>query len=63
MGLSIPTIVYGNDVGMRSTAEAFTVVPFQIGDNSLNVKLYISHGEGKRNPLGHLCVSSSSISV
>jgi CheY-specific phosphatase CheX len=57
MGLSIPTVVYGNDVGMRSTAEAFTVVPFEIAGSSLNVKLYITHGEAKRNSLGHLCLS------
>lgn len=57
VGLGVPTIVYGNDVGMRSTSEAFTVVPFQIDGDSLNVKLYMTHGQEKRNPLSTFCAA------
>lgn len=53
MGLSTPTVVYGNDVGMRSTGEPFTVVPLTIEGFKMWVKLYLIRVEEKRNPLSH----------
>jgi|GEM_PF-3105104 len=60
MGLSTPTVIYGNDVGMRSSGEAFTVIPIQIAEHLLHIKLYITRVEEKRNPLSHFWAASFS---
>ena len=60
MGLSTPTVIYGNDVGMRSSGEAFTIIPIQIAEHLLHVKLYITRVEEKRNPLSHFWAATYS---
>jgi chemotaxis protein CheX len=59
MGLSTPTVVYGNDVGMRSTGDPFMVVPVRIEEAELRVKLYMVRVEEKRNPLSHFWAASN----
>jgi chemotaxis protein CheX len=53
MGLSTPTVIYGNDVGMRSTGEPFIILPVRIDEASLRIKLYMVRIEDKRHPLSH----------
>jgi len=60
MGLSTPTVVYGNDVGMRSTGEPFTVVPVVVDGCDLRLKLYMVRVEEKRNPLSHFWAATHS---
>jgi CheY-specific phosphatase CheX len=52
MALSIPTIIYGTDVEMRTSGELITVLPIKIGDQLLHVKLYMNSLEEKRGALG-----------
>ncbi|MBB6146577.1 CheY-specific phosphatase CheX [Silvibacterium bohemicum] len=52
MALSIPTIIYGTDVEMRTSGELITVLPIEIGDQLLRVKLYMNSLEEKRGALG-----------
>lgn len=59
-GLSTPTVIYGNDVGMRSSGDAFTVIPVQIGDNRIQLKIYIVQMEEKKNSLSHFWAASCS---
>jgi chemotaxis protein CheX len=60
MGLSTPTVVYGNDVGMRSTGEPFTVLPVVIEGAELRVKLYMIRVEEKQNRMSHFWAASNS---
>jgi chemotaxis protein CheX len=59
-GLSTPTVIYGDNVGMRSSGDAFTVIPVQIGDNSIQLKIYIIQMEEKKNTLSHFWAASCS---
>ena len=58
MGLSTPTVVYGNDVGMRSTGEPFTVLPVVVDGCEIRFKLYMVRVEEKRNPMSHFWAAS-----
>ena len=60
MGLSTPTVIYGNDVGMRSSGEAFTVIPIHIAEHLLHVKLFLARVEEKRTSLSHFWAASYS---
>jgi CheY-specific phosphatase CheX len=51
MALSIPTIIYGTDVEMRTSGELIAVLPITIGQNALRVKLYMNNLEEKRAAL------------
>jgi chemotaxis protein CheX len=59
-GLSTPTVIFGNDVGMRSSGDAFTVVPIQIGEDSIQLKVYIIQMEEKRRAFSHFWAASCS---
>jgi len=52
MALSIPTIIYGTDVEMRTSGELVAVLPITIGEDALRVKLYMNRQEERRTPLG-----------
>jgi CheY-specific phosphatase CheX len=53
MGLSTPTVIYGNDVGMRGAKEQFTVIPVETGQHELSLKLYMTRRDEKRNGPSH----------
>jgi len=53
MGLSTPTVIYGNNVGMRSAGDAFTALPIQIAEHTLNAKLYMVQVEERRHSIGN----------
>ncbi len=59
-GLSTPTVIYGNDVGMRISGDAFTVIPVQIGESKIHLKVYIIQMEEKKNILNHFWAASCS---
>lgn len=59
-GLSTPTVIYGNDVGMRSTGDAFTVIPVQVGESQVHLKIYITKMDEKRQTLSHYWAASCS---
>ena len=48
MALSIPTIIYGTDVEMRTSGDLIAVLPIKISEHALRVKLYMNHLEEKR---------------
>ena len=58
MGLSTPTVIYGNEVGMRSAGEAFVTIPVLWEDQALEVKLYMAKVEDKRQVLNHFWAAS-----
>jgi len=60
MGLSIPTVVYGDDVGMRSSGGAFTVVPVEIDGFTVKVMMYFARSEETRSAPAHFWAASSS---
>jgi CheY-specific phosphatase CheX len=51
MALSIPTIVYGTDVEMRTSGELIATLPIKIGAFDLRVKLYMNSLEERRGAL------------
>jgi chemotaxis protein CheX len=51
LALSIPTIIYGTDVEMRTSGELAAVLPIRIGEHALRVKLYMNRQEERRSPL------------
>lgn len=51
MALSIPTIVYGTDVEMRTSGELIAVLPIGIGEHSLRVKVYMNRQDERRSAL------------
>jgi CheY-specific phosphatase CheX len=53
MGLSTPTVIYGNNVGMRSAGEAFTALPIQIAEHALSAKIYMVQVEQKKHSVGN----------
>jgi chemotaxis protein CheX len=59
MGLSIPTVIYGNNVGMRSSGGKFMVVPVQIEKHELKVMMYFAKTEETRNSPAHFWASTS----
>jgi chemotaxis protein CheX len=59
-GLSTPTVIFGNDVGMRSSGDAFTVIPIQIGEDCIQLKVYIIQMEEKRSTFSHFWAASCS---
>ena len=59
-GLSTPTVIYGNNVGMRSSGDAFTVIPVQIGESKIQLKIYVIQMEEKKNTLSHFWAASCS---
>jgi CheY-specific phosphatase CheX len=59
MGLSIPTVIYGNNVGMRSSGGRFIVVPVKIDKHELKVMMYFAKTEETRNSPAHFWASTS----
>jgi chemotaxis protein CheX len=59
-GLSAPTVIYGNDVGMRSTGDPFTVIPVQVGESQVHLKIYITRMDERRHTLSHYWAASCS---
>jgi chemotaxis protein CheX len=59
LGLSIPTVIYGNDVGMRSSGGAFIVIPVKIDEHDLKVMMYFAKVEETRNSPAHFWASTS----
>ncbi len=53
MGLSIPTVIYGEDVGMRSSGGSFTVVPVEIEGFAVKVMVYLARAEETRTSPAH----------
>jgi len=51
MALSIPTIVYGTDVEMRTSGELVAALPIKVGEFDLRVKLYMNNLEERRGAL------------
>jgi CheY-specific phosphatase CheX len=60
MALSIPTIIYGTDIEMRTSGELITVLPIKIGEHALRVKLYMNNLEEKRTALSQFWTISCS---
>jgi CheY-specific phosphatase CheX len=51
IALSIPTIISGADIEMRTSGELITVLPVQIGEHTLRVKLFLNHLGERRTAL------------
>ncbi len=45
---------------MRSSGDAFTVIPVQIGENNIQLKVYIIQMDEKKHTLSHFWAASCS---
>ena len=60
MGLSLPTVIYGNNVGMRSVGAAFTIVPFEIDEHKLMVRMHFVRAEKRVSSTTQFWAATSS---
>lgn len=51
MALSIPTIVYGTDVEMRTSGELVAALPIRIGPEVMQLKLYMNRPDEARTAM------------
>lgn len=53
MNLSIPTVIFGNDVGMRGARDGCTVIPVEVQNHPITIKFFITRRDEKRNSPSH----------
>lgn len=59
MALSIPTIIYGTDVEMRTCGQLITLLHVEIGEHALRVKLFLNNLDERRTALSQFWTISS----